>query len=807
MERLIVTSVLIFLSLMGKAQYNYLGDFDEQGFPFYLDGNTEIDESLFANVSASLPEGKPVPTYNPHLISSGYDNDIYVRDSAEIWVTFVEEGAGYKNVLGFYTYDSKKPPKDAPEDEDITIIFPNFSAAGSGGSLTPGDRVKIGAFPPDTGIGWVLMANGFKNGQVTEGNWVLFSNQDYNPEKKKKERYHNVQLLDEESELILIGFEDIRRDDPSCDQDFNDAIFYVTANPMEALKTENMAPVVKSEKVSSGNDGGLESNGDLAVAIARRNLERTRSHNTHHLKSGQARISRFKAARTTSLSDFMPETDFTGTEEGRVSSPEDLIALTNALEVFAIDYYKGEDRTSAALVVKTENNVYNHSKNVCDRLNGGIVRDMRYVDLDSVNLLYAEVTNPEGSTEFVTWFSVIDEGEHYSVSSLWNVGDYPEGNYTNIQVWGSTPATVFHKADYALQKFAEDKPVYTAHGQDMPSVYVKSGFYKEGVLHLTLNNELGLSSVQLEANVRRTEQSVEELISQTIVLSGELHQQVSIHTGHLFDAGISLSTIESDFTDNLYLADGAWGVDFTTEDSEVEEFIVFPDDSAYVVGEHSFLVERSFAVSGESAGVVNIFKNLMPANRMLNIETFNTVSFDLESNVALEVVLVPKDLDDWNNRPKVIVQPRNSQETVNLSLGQFGLSDKTKYSEIQAILFSYVNASGEKEAFSFHVENIVFSPDITLDVPDAPSLAISEMSVYPNPSFGSSVLEVLVHSAEAYHLSMYDFNGALVHHEEGVLASGSNRFTISQDSLEDGIYLLKLGLASGEHHVHRLIFR
>jgi hypothetical protein len=64
-----------------------------------------VSAEILQIIANSLLEGYPVPTYNPHYISSGYDTDIQLVEEAEVWLTFVGEGAAYKNVLGFYTYD------------------------------------------------------------------------------------------------------------------------------------------------------------------------------------------------------------------------------------------------------------------------------------------------------------------------------------------------------------------------------------------------------------------------------------------------------------------------------------------------------------------------------------------------------------------------------------------------------------------------------------------------------------------------------------------------------------------------------
>jgi len=119
------------------------------GVPGNLNRET-ITQRMLNNIAVSLPEGKPVPTYHPEYIS-GVDTDVKLLQEGEVWITFVGEGAGYKNALGFYTYDLNNPPAAAPSASAITIIFPNVSAQGSGGGLLPGHQVYLGKYPANTG--------------------------------------------------------------------------------------------------------------------------------------------------------------------------------------------------------------------------------------------------------------------------------------------------------------------------------------------------------------------------------------------------------------------------------------------------------------------------------------------------------------------------------------------------------------------------------------------------------------------------------------------------------------------------------
>ncbi|WP_417357845.1 DUF4114 domain-containing protein [Flavobacterium sp.] len=59
---------------------------------------------------------------------------------------------------------------------------------------------SLGTFPAGTGIGWVLLANGWNGSAVTGGAWQLFSNPDFNPEADSELRHHNVLLSDPDNE-------------------------------------------------------------------------------------------------------------------------------------------------------------------------------------------------------------------------------------------------------------------------------------------------------------------------------------------------------------------------------------------------------------------------------------------------------------------------------------------------------------------------------------------------------------------------------------------------------------------------------
>ncbi|MEA1875602.1 MAG: LruC domain-containing protein [Bacteroidota bacterium] len=238
-----------------KSGFTYLllGSWDNYGVPTYLEPERDqISQALLNNINASLPERKALPESHPSYLEAENQSNIIIKEAADVWVTFVHEGAGYKNTLGFYVYDQDNPPVTKEDIEEIKIIFPNVSFLGSGGGLRSGDKVHLGQFEPGQTLGWVILANGYSSSGNFKDQNIYFSDRRFNPEISENRKQHMVLLHDDENDLLLIGFEDLQRED-NTDDDFNDAVFYVAANPITAIDVTDIPSIDTPE--DKDNDG------------------------------------------------------------------------------------------------------------------------------------------------------------------------------------------------------------------------------------------------------------------------------------------------------------------------------------------------------------------------------------------------------------------------------------------------------------------------------------------------------------------------------------------------------------------------
>lgn len=200
--------------------------------------------TLFQRIIELFPESENNMTRYPALFSNDILKVINLTKESEVYVTFIEEGAGWKNAFGYYVYNEANPPQSIDQLEKH-ILFENVSKINDGGGLESGDMVKVGngKFPAGTVIGFYLIAQGYKNGNVVNGVYTHYTDTYLNIAS------HQQHLLFKEKNCgdIVMTFEDIDQEDHLSyqDNDFNDIIFTISdsSNPDKITDSFDLSTV------------------------------------------------------------------------------------------------------------------------------------------------------------------------------------------------------------------------------------------------------------------------------------------------------------------------------------------------------------------------------------------------------------------------------------------------------------------------------------------------------------------------------------------------------------------------------------
>jgi len=548
-----------------------------------------------------------------------------------------------------------------------------------------------------------------------------------------------------------------------------------------------------SGTVSSGNDGGLESNGDLASLIAQRNFNRIKNNNYTNKKALQKKYSAKSIyAKTTATYDFenlIPNTGLKGTETAFVSSPTDLIGITNAQQVYAVDYYQGENRVAAVLATKTTGTIYGHSKAICDRLNDSSLEDITTINLNGYEIILVKIKRANGLLEYALNFSVQQLENENRLHSYWNIDQYPVGNYLNFQVWGSSTAQVCNIANAVISQFKKIETLSnTSVANRVPTVFVKKGYYKNGQLNLTIINKSRAFNLIFQANKKETELAVSESVSQFINLTASYEQNIQLNLGGIFDIGISIAGDTSKQLDALYLADGPWGLDYLKTESSIASFTI-EKKSNEIIQEDQYAVERNATVTGNVYGTMNLFRNILPGELVFDAKSFSILGFAIQNSLPVEVVLVTENTSDWNNRLRFQLPVNATTKEINIALEKFSNTQGQKYNneKIKGLVFSIQGNYQAYQSFEIAVSQLTFKNTSSLAIPSFNQEAESKLYNYPNPCANLTTL-VLPQKVQNASIKIMDSLGRTVKAIDYKAISSSNEIAVALDNLVGGVY-------------------
>ena len=216
--------------LYGRPDYTKVGD------------RITVSRDILNLINQTVPEGGKV---DPSLIRNG---DIRVTKKAHIDLFLVDETTSANNTLAYYCYETNNPPKKEADIKvnDIVIAFPNakvlkrhdYEPKGNNGALERGEGVRLHyykdgkdmgeEFPEGVSIGWIIYNQAYRT--AVNGNALNTGVKHYFADKDLNGNGKGNVVLFRSGEKVMFGFEDW-----NGDYDYNDVVFYVKADPIEAI--------------------------------------------------------------------------------------------------------------------------------------------------------------------------------------------------------------------------------------------------------------------------------------------------------------------------------------------------------------------------------------------------------------------------------------------------------------------------------------------------------------------------------------------------------------------------------------------
>ena len=238
----------------GSVRWVYMSGYTSQGVPNNLmPVNDPVNQVLMNDINTALPEYRNEVAAHPDWFSGTPPNNIEILSLSDVYITYITEGAGWMNSLGYFTFNTGSPPASAAAIDTVHVIFPNVSNAGSGGGLNPGNKIYLGKFPAGKSIGFVVAAHAWTGSQTSVNSDVYYSIPSFNTIDPLMLK-HLLFFKDPSRQQVLFTLED-QGLFQGADRDCNDNVFYLTISPsINSINTVNM-PLLATSVVDADHDG------------------------------------------------------------------------------------------------------------------------------------------------------------------------------------------------------------------------------------------------------------------------------------------------------------------------------------------------------------------------------------------------------------------------------------------------------------------------------------------------------------------------------------------------------------------------
>jgi uncharacterized repeat protein (TIGR01451 family) len=598
------------------------------------------------------------------------------------------------------------------------------------------------------------------------------------------------------------------------------------ADQLDDNSANNCATVgVAVTESSGGDDGGIESDGNMASKIALRHHRRMVEGNFIEKVERRNEMSMFnmvemhtgnigpvvgEGAESTGIGYYIPETGPANTQ-AFISTPADLLGITNANEIFAVDYLQTDNsRRAAILAIATDpQSVYEHTKVICDRLTGASLDEIRHIEIAGHKFILSKLVHPNGYIDYAVTFIATRTANGFTIDNRWYNEEYQlNGNNDvfNFQVWSVTPQFTKELVESILDEMSYAGELNfrnAASVPGIPQVYVQTGRYRNGKLLLNLVNKVGADEITLYGSKAIVENGNREWFSMKVSIPTTHTSEVEVPVGYIFDAGFSITNNVHSAKDVLYYADGPWFFDYDPGNAVVTDFRTSPETG--IIHERSYNVERDATLRGSVSTWASLFRRLGPGTLPMDLTEYDQVAFKASGIGKVEVMLAKAGITAWNEQYRKVITLNPVEREYFIDFrdlvtreGERGFTAE----DVITVIFNPIGNGTMASTFEVNISNLHFTSSLFT----ANSNGIF-YPTYPNPFRDQTTMEFAITNDNQVRIEVLNMYGQVVDVlKDEYMTQGFYKVTWTPRNQMSGMYLLRITVGN-ETFVGKTIYQ
>ena len=364
------------------------------------------------------------------------------------------------------------------------------------------------------------------------------------------------------------------------------------------------------------------------------------------------------------------------------------------------------------MTLETKDEVYEHTKYICDRLTGSKILDILTYKIDGVHdYIITKLELPDGNIEYASSFSIRAVSEKQMIlESYWNLGDYTKNTeFLNFQIWANNTNNLFRLVNGVFDLVNSHSTIEEFNIGTPPEVFVVEGSIDDGILQLDIINKSGVKYLEAVGNYSLSETMEQETMMKTLSLSGANREKVTLDVGNVYYLGLGLYHPEIVVEDEVFLANGAWGysIDLPFYNT-IDSYEILPSEISET--NDNYHLPRALEASGNVKEYITFYRSFDPRLSKRDLDAFQSISFTANGNATLEISVLKEGISSWQQQGKSIIEL--TVEENNYVLGKAFFKDVFDGSKTwEDAYMLVVNVLGDKEEvtpFDISLSNFEF---------------------------------------------------------------------------------------------------
>jgi len=561
--------------------------------------------------------------------------------------------------------------------------------------------------------------------------------------------------------------------------------------------------ICNNGSVTSGGSGGVESK-SLGDVISKRlygnaynSITEINGYNNlpTFIKNSGAVVNGGAAIR---LYDLFPAKAL-NTTKAYITTPNDIINFTNALEVLSVDYRDSFNTKAVAFGTKTLGEVYSHTKPICDRLKEGQLLSVGKINIEGFELLTSTIKQRTGETEYCINFTVGQKIGRSSISiqSNWLTDNtIKEDTMYNFQLWAANYNTVLTMAKDVIVKVKSIQTIQPtlSNANDLPKIFVESVKREKTNIILIINNPTNSTSCSFKVDEKLNENSIVYSKLINLTLKANSKNTVTIPVSDSYEGNLYLYH-NGIVNDLVYMSDGAWNIDYDQANTSIKQFNTSNGNFSNDANEYPLF--RKVSIQASTKNYLTAYKLVKGGGLERNFNDYKSMKFKAAalgiSN--LKITIVKKGITEWSNQYSYTTAVTGSETDYVISLSKFvskSILTPIDLSDVTAINFSWENKNGNTLNLSATIDKLRFSKD---DLGYVTSLSDKEITIYPNPNQGKFKVGFILDEDKPIVLKVTEFATGLTVQNQFINAKkGTNNASVdlSSMSIKSGLYIVTI---------------